>query len=68
MHRTETQDYGFVISGELELELEKERKVLKAGDFFVQRGTIHVRPLFTPFARLNPHSSHCHTEMAQPFR
>lgn len=43
MHTTDTIDYGFVLSGELTLELDKgEKKVLKAGDSYVQNGTRHA--------------------------
>ena len=43
MHTTETVDYGFVLSGELILELDQgEKKVLKAGDCYVQNGTRHA--------------------------
>lgn len=41
-HRTETIDYGIVLSGELDMELDDAKVVhLKAGDVIVQRGTIH---------------------------
>jgi len=41
-HRTESIDYGVVIKGELDMELDNGKKVhLKAGDCIVQRGTIH---------------------------
>ena len=41
-HRTETIDYAVVISGEIDMELEKGSEVhLKAGDVLVQRGTVH---------------------------
>lgn len=41
-HRTETIDYGIVLSGELDMELDDGKAVhLKAGDVIVQRGTIH---------------------------
>jgi quercetin dioxygenase-like cupin family protein len=41
-HRTETIDYGIVLSGELDMELDDGETVhLKAGDVVVQRGTIH---------------------------
>ncbi|KAJ5635734.1 uncharacterized protein N7484_009047 [Penicillium longicatenatum] len=43
MHRTETVDYGVVIDGTTELVLDSgEKKVLKKGDVFVQRGTAHA--------------------------
>jgi quercetin dioxygenase-like cupin family protein len=42
MHRTNSIDYGIIISGAIELELDnKEYKTLGAGDIIVQRGTIH---------------------------
>ena len=42
-HRTETIDYGIVLSGELDMELDGGEVVhLKAGDVVVQRGTIHT--------------------------
>jgi quercetin dioxygenase-like cupin family protein len=42
MHRTNSIDYGIVISGSIELELENfEIKTLKPGDIIVQQGTIH---------------------------
>ena len=42
MHRTSSIDYGTVISGAIELELDNHVfKTLGAGDIIVQRGTIH---------------------------
>lgn len=42
MHRTATLDYGVIIDGTTELILDSgEKKVLKKGDVFVQRGTAH---------------------------
>lgn len=42
MHRTLSVDYGIVLDGEIELELDAGEIVrLKQGDVFVQRGTIH---------------------------
>ncbi|MGC2774748.1 MAG: cupin domain-containing protein [Bradyrhizobium sp.] len=41
MHRTETVDYGIVISGEITLVLDKGTADLKAGDVVIQRGTNH---------------------------
>jgi quercetin dioxygenase-like cupin family protein len=42
MHRTSSIDYGIIIDGTIELELEnKEIKTLNKGDIIVQRGTIH---------------------------
>lgn len=40
-HRTNSIDYGVVISGEIEMVLETGSVRLKAGDVLVQRGTIH---------------------------
>ncbi|MFK8052427.1 MAG: cupin domain-containing protein [Woeseiaceae bacterium] len=43
MHRTNSLDYGIVISGEVELELDDGAiEVCRAGDVIVQRGTIHL--------------------------
>lgn len=42
MHRTETVDYGIVISGEVTLVLDKGEANLKAGDVVIQRGTNHA--------------------------
>lgn len=42
MHRTQTQDYGVVLSGSIVLELDDGVEVtLSAGDVLVQRGTVH---------------------------
>ncbi|ETI21050.1 hypothetical protein G647_07393 [Cladophialophora carrionii CBS 160.54] len=42
MHRTVSIDYGVILEGEIELELDSgEKRVLKRGDLFVQRGTMH---------------------------
>jgi len=42
VHRTDSIDYAVVISGEIDMELEKGKEVhLKAGDVLVQRGTVH---------------------------
>ena len=42
VHRTDSIDYAVVISGEIDMELEKGTEVhLKAGDVLVQRGTLH---------------------------
>lgn len=50
MHRTMTMDIGYVIEGVVELRLgnEEEVKVLKAGDTYVQRGTLHGWKNVTP--------------------
>ena len=42
MHRTESVDYGIVISGEMTLVLDKGETLLKAGDVVIQRGTNHA--------------------------
>lgn len=43
MHRTNSLDYGIVLSGELELELDDGvRTLLGPGDIVVQRGTAHL--------------------------
>jgi quercetin dioxygenase-like cupin family protein len=40
-HRTDSIDYGVVLSGEIDMELSNSVVHLKAGDVLVQRGTIH---------------------------
>ena len=43
MHRTNSIDYGIVLQGKLELELDDGQIThLKAGDIVVQRGTMHL--------------------------
>lgn len=42
MHRTESVDYGVVLSGELVLVLDAEEVVLRPGSVVVQRGTNHA--------------------------
>ncbi len=43
MHRTSSVDYGMVLEGEIDLELDSgEVKHLSAGDVVVQRGTNHA--------------------------
>lgn len=43
LHRTSSLDYGIVISGDVDLELDDGAIVsLNAGDIVVQRGTIHA--------------------------
>lgn len=43
MHRTVSMDYGVVLEGEVELELDSgEKRLLRKGDIFVQRGTAHL--------------------------
>jgi len=42
LHRTSSIDYGIIMSGTIELELDNNNfKTLEAGDIIVQRGTIH---------------------------
>jgi quercetin dioxygenase-like cupin family protein len=42
VHRTDSIDYAVVLSGEIDMELEKGTEVhLEAGDVLVQRGTVH---------------------------
>ena len=42
LHRTNSIDYGIVISGKIELELDNQVfKTVEAGGIIVQRGTIH---------------------------
>jgi quercetin dioxygenase-like cupin family protein len=41
-HRSITADYGYVISGAVDLLLDNDKVVtLRAGDTFIQRGTVH---------------------------
>jgi quercetin dioxygenase-like cupin family protein len=42
MHRTETVDYGIVLSGHVRLVLDDGETALSAGDVVVQRGTDHA--------------------------
>lgn len=43
MHRTNSIDYGIVLEGEIELELDNGVKTtIKAGGIIVQRGTMHA--------------------------
>ncbi|WP_428243182.1 cupin domain-containing protein [Gynuella sp.] len=42
MHRTETIDYGILLSGELWLMVDEGEVLLKPGDIVVQRGTNHA--------------------------
>ena len=42
MHRTETVDYGIVLSGKLWLVLDEGEVELGPGDIVVQRGTNHA--------------------------
>ena len=41
MHRTETIDYVFVLSGEIDMDMDESSVKMKAGDVMVQRGTNH---------------------------
>ena len=41
MHNTDTIDYVVVMSGEVEMELDRTTITLKAGDVLVQQGTNH---------------------------
>jgi quercetin dioxygenase-like cupin family protein len=42
VHRTDSLDYAIILSGEIDMELEKGEEIhLKAGDVVVQRGTVH---------------------------
>jgi quercetin dioxygenase-like cupin family protein len=42
VHRTDSLDYAIIVSGEIDMELEKGSEIhLKAGDVVVQRGTVH---------------------------
>jgi Cupin domain len=42
MHRTETIDYGILLSGELWLVLDEDETRLSPGDIVIQRGTNHA--------------------------
>jgi mannose-6-phosphate isomerase-like protein (cupin superfamily) len=42
MHRTETVDYALILEGEIVLVLDKEERLMKTGDFLVERGTNHA--------------------------
>jgi quercetin dioxygenase-like cupin family protein len=42
MHRTDTIDYGLVLSGELYAVFERGETLLRPGDIIVQRGTNHA--------------------------
>lgn len=41
MHRTDSIDYGVVLSGQITMGMDVGSVTLKAGDVLVQRGTIH---------------------------
>ena len=42
MHRTETVDYVLVLDGEITIVLDLEERLMKQGDFLVERGTNHA--------------------------
>jgi quercetin dioxygenase-like cupin family protein len=42
MHRTETIDYGILLSGELWLVLDEDETRLSPGDIVIQRGANHA--------------------------
>lgn len=42
MHRTQTLDYGVVLTGELTLVMDLGETVVRAGDIVIQRGTNHA--------------------------
>jgi quercetin dioxygenase-like cupin family protein len=43
MHRTNSIDYGIVLKGEIELELDDgARRTIREGGIIVQRGTVHL--------------------------
>ncbi|MBL8384170.1 MAG: cupin domain-containing protein [Burkholderiales bacterium] len=42
MHRTETVDYAIVLEGEIWSVMDKDEKLMRAGDVLVQRGTNHA--------------------------
>ncbi|CAN5630834.1 cupin domain-containing protein [soil metagenome] len=42
MHRTESMDYGLVLSGQIHLVLDDSETLLSAGDVVIQRGTNHA--------------------------
>ncbi len=42
VHRTESVDYGVVLSGEITLVLDDSETTLRAGDIVIQRGTDHA--------------------------
>jgi quercetin dioxygenase-like cupin family protein len=55
MHRTNSIDYGIIIDGQIELELDcGAAKLLKTGDVIVQQGTIHLwrNPSLTQTCRI----------------
>ncbi|RLL94109.1 hypothetical protein CFD26_103131 [Aspergillus turcosus] len=49
LHRTVSMDYGVVLEGEIEVELDSgEKRLLKRGDVVVQRATNHAWRNVTP--------------------
>lgn len=42
MHKTESVDYGIILSGEIFLVMDDTETLLKAGDVVIQRGTNHA--------------------------
>ena len=40
-HRTDSIDYGIVLSGEILMQMDEGEVLLRAGDMIVQRGTMH---------------------------
>jgi mannose-6-phosphate isomerase-like protein (cupin superfamily) len=65
MHRTESVDYALILEGEIYLVLDKEERLMKTGDFLVERGTNHawanrsgkfMGERATVIERLNSHS------------
>ncbi|MBL8377257.1 MAG: cupin domain-containing protein [Burkholderiales bacterium] len=42
MHRTETVDYAIVLEGEIWSVMDRDEKLMKAGDVLIQRGTNHA--------------------------
>ncbi|KAL3476924.1 hypothetical protein BJX99DRAFT_135821 [Aspergillus californicus] len=55
MHRTQSLDYGIVLEGEIEMELDSgEKRLLKKGDIAVQRATMHAwhNPSETEWTRM----------------
>ena len=49
-HRTDSIDYGLILSGQIDMDLDGSVVTLRAGDTFVQRGTIHnwINPYAEP--------------------
>jgi quercetin dioxygenase-like cupin family protein len=48
LHTTPTLDFGVILSGQLELILDKESRVLNPGDVVIQRGTAHAWRVIGP--------------------